>query len=270
VYESSHHSLFTFGSAQNSVGRFASKVKPEQVLRLQGEIKMSTINRAIPRYFLQIGIFVSFFAASLFLSAGRIDWVMGWVFIAIVAASQISIALILMVRNPELMGERDIRKGKGKRDLDRILSGVMTLFGPLSMCIVAGLNIRFGWSPQIPFALQIAGIVLAILGSILPPWAMVSNKFFYGVLRIAQEKGHTVCTSGPYQYVRHPGYLGAILFDLAIPLILNSVWALIPAVLTVYAIFARTALEDKSLQNGLDGYKDYTRQVRYRLLPAVW
>lgn len=229
---------------------------------------MSTINRAIPRYLLQIGIFVSFFAASLFLSAGRADWAMGWVFIAIVAASQISIALILMMRNPELMGERDIRKGK--RDLDRILSGVMTLFGPISMCIVAGLNIRLGWAPQIPFMLQIAGIVLAILGSILPPWAMASNKFFYGVLRIVQEKGHTVCASGPYQYVRHPGYLGAILFDLAIPLILNSVWALIPAVLTVCAIFVRTALEDKSLQNGLDGYKDYAQQVRYRLLPAVW
>jgi len=229
---------------------------------------MSNTNRAIPRYFLQIGIFVLFFAASLFFSAGRTDWAMGWGFIAIVAASQISIALILMMRNPELMGER--AESKGKRDLDRILAGVMTLFGPISMCIVAGLNIRFGWFPQIPFTLQITGIVLAVLGSMLTAWAMASNKFFYGVLRIAQEKGHTVCASGPYQYVRHPGYLGAILFDLATPLILNSVWALIPAVLTVYAIFVRTTLEDKSLQNGLDGYKDYAQQVRYRLLPAVW
>ena len=229
---------------------------------------MSNTNRAIPRYFLQISIFVLLFAASLFFSAGRTDWAMGWVFIAIVAVSQISIALILVMRNPELMGERT--DSKGPRDLDRILAGVMALFGPISMCIVAGLNIRFGWFPQIPFKLQITGIVLAVLGSILTAWAMASNKFFYGVLRIAQEKGHTVCASGPYQYVRHPGYLGAILFDLATPLILNSVWAFTPGLLTVFAICLRTALEDKALQNGLDGYKDYAQQVRYRLLPAVW
>ncbi len=229
---------------------------------------MSNTNRAIPRYFLQIGIFVLLFAASLFFSAGRTDWAMGWVFIAIVAASQLSIALILMMRNPELMGERT--ENKGKRDLDRILAGVMALFGPISMCIVAGLNMRFGWLPQISFALQITGIVLAVLGSMLTAWAMASNKFFYGVLRIAQEKGHTVCVSGPYQYVRHPGYLGAILFDLATPLILNSAWAFIPAILTVCAIVVRTSFEDRALQNRLGGYKNYAQQVRYRLLPAVW
>lgn len=193
---------------------------------------------------------------------------MGWVFIAIVAASQISIAIILMMRNPELMIERDIRKGK--RDLDRILTGVMTLFGPISICIVAGLNNRYGWLPQISFTYQIIGVALAILGSILPAWAMASNKFFYGVLRIEQEKNHSVCSSGAYQYVRHPGYLGAIIFDLATPLILNSVWAFIPAILTICAIVICTSLEDKALQNGLDGYKNYAQQVRYRLFPAVW
>lgn len=229
---------------------------------------MSNANRAIIRYFLQIGIFVFFFAASLFFSAGHTDWTMGWVFIAIVAASQISIAIILMMRNPELMIERDIRKGK--RDLDRILTGVMTLFGPISICIVAGLNNRYGWLPQISFTYQIIGVALAILGSILPAWAMASNKFFYGVLRIEQEKNHSVCSSGAYQYVRHPGYLGAIIFDLATPLILNSVWAFIPAILTICAIVIRTSLEDKALQNGLDGYKNYAQQVRYRLFPAVW
>ena len=193
---------------------------------------------------------------------------MGWVFIAIVAASQISIAIILMMRNPELMIERDVRKGK--RDLDRILTGVMTLFGPISICIVAGLNNRYGWLLQITFTYQIIGVALAILGSILPAWAMASNKFFYGVLRIEQEKNHSVCSSGAYQYVRHPGYLGAIIFDLATPLILNSVWAFIPAILTICAIVIRTSLEDKALQNGLDGYKNYAQQVRYCLFPAVW
>jgi len=229
---------------------------------------MLNTNRALARYFLQSGVFVLFFAASLFFSANRFDWAMGWVFIAIVAVSQISIAAILIMRNPELMGER--AESKGKRDLDRILAGIMALFGPISMCIVAGLNFHHGWLPKISLTLQMTGVLFAILGSILTAWAMASNKFFYGVLRIAQEKGHSVCANGPYQYVRHPGYLGAIFFDLATPLILNSVWAYIPAVLTVYAIFMRTSLEDKALQIGLDGYKNYAQQVRYRLLPAVW
>ena len=229
---------------------------------------MSDTNRTIPRYFLQIGILVLLYAASLFFSAGSTDWAMGWVFIAIVSASQISVALILLMRNPELMGERT--EIKGKRDLDKILAGVMALFGPISMCIVAGLNLRFGWLPQIPFPLQITGVVLAVLGSTLTAWAMASNKFFYGVLRSALDKGHTVCARGPYRYVRHPGYLGAILFDLATPLILNSMWAFIPAAVTVCAILVRTALEDKALQNRLGGYNEYAHQVRHRLLPAVW
>lgn len=229
---------------------------------------MTNANRAILKYLLQVSIFVLFFAASLFFSSGRPEWAMGWVFIAIVAVSQISVALILMISNPELMGER--AESRGKRDLDRILAGIMALFGPASMCIVAGLNMRFGWLLRIPLTLQIAGIVIAVLGSILTAWAMASNRFFYGVMRIANEKGHTACTSGPYHYVRHPGYLGAILFDLATPLMLNSVWALIPAVLTIYAIVVRTSLEDRALQNGLGGYKDYAQQIRYRLLPVVW
>ena len=229
---------------------------------------MPSANRAVARYLLQITIFVLLFAASLFFSAGTTAWAMGWVFIAIVSASQLSIALILIMRNPELMGER--AETKGKRDLDRILAGVMSLFGPISMCIVAGLDFRFGWLPPIPVALQMTGIVLAVLGSVLTAWAMASNKFFYGVLRIAQDKGHTVCASGPYRTVRHPGYLGAILFDLATPLILGSAWAFIPAALTVCAILVRTAREDKALQSGLGGYKEYAQQVRHRLLPAVW
>jgi protein-S-isoprenylcysteine O-methyltransferase Ste14 len=229
---------------------------------------MYNANRAISRYLLQISIFVLFLAASLFVSSGRLYWMMGWVFIAIFAATHICIALILMISNPELMGER--AEIKGKRGLDRILASIMALYGPASMCVVAGLNIRFGWLSQIPLGVQVTGIVIALLGSALTVWAMASNKFFYGILRVAQEKGHTLCASGPYRHIRHPGYLGIILGDLVTPLILNSMWALIPAVFTVCAIVIRTALEDRALQNGLGGYKDYARNVRYRLLPVVW
>jgi len=146
----------------------------------------------------------------------------------------------------------------------------MALFGPVSICIVAGLDVRFGWSPGIPPALLIAALAMAVLGPLLTTWAMASNRFFYGVLRIAKDRGHTVATNGPYRYVRHPGYFGIIAFDLAMPLILGSLWAFIPAAITVCLVFVRTALEDRALQDKLDGYKDYAQRVHYRLLPGVW
>jgi len=229
---------------------------------------MSSPGRAAAGYLVQISLFVTTFAVALFLSAGRRDWVMGWVFLAITAATHLCIALILWMSNRELMAERaDVR---GKRDLDRILSSIIAFYGPASICIVAGLNLRFGWLPEVPLWVQVAGILVALLGAALIIWAMATNRYFYGVLRVAQDKGHALCSSGPYRLVRHPGYLGMILGDLATPLILHSRWAFIPAVLTVGAFVARTRLEDRALQSGLAGYRDYARTVRYRLLPGVW
>ncbi|MBN1318372.1 MAG: isoprenylcysteine carboxylmethyltransferase family protein [Anaerolineales bacterium] len=177
------------------------------------------------------------------------------------------LAFVLNKRNPALLSQRS--ELGGKRDLDRVLAGVMALWGPLFIYVTAGLNMRFGWAPPIPIWLQAAGALLAILGSALTGWAMVANRFFYGVFRIG-EKGHTVCDAGPYRFVRHPGYLGAILFDLATPLMLDSAWALIPAALTAAAIVVRTGMEDRALLDKLDTYRDYARQVGYRLAPGIW
>ena len=225
-------------------------------------------NRGIINYFLQLLFFLTVFALCLFAAAGRLDWGMGWVFLGLNAVGQIVTALILWTCNPKLMGER--ASVKGKRDLDRILAGGMVLFGPAAICIVGGFDLRLGWQPEIHPALQIAGIAVAAAGAALTVWAMSANRFFYGVLRIAKEQGHAVCDTGPYRIIRHPGYMGAILFDLASPLILQSAWAFIPAAVTVIAIASRTAMEDKALQAGLDGYREYAMRVRSRLLPFVW
>jgi protein-S-isoprenylcysteine O-methyltransferase Ste14 len=228
---------------------------------------MSEIHRGMARYILQTAIFISFFGLCLFVSAGRLDWTAGWAFLAVNAAGQIVTALILTVKNPDLMAER---ASKGKRDLDRVLAGTMALFGPAAICIVGGLDFRNGWLPEIPPALPIAGVVIAAAGAALTVWAMAANRFFYGVFRIAREQGHTVCDSGPYRFLRHPGYMGAIVFDLAAPLVLQSAWAFIPAAVTVIAIAVRTAREDRALQAGLDGYREYAGRVSFRLLPGVW
>ena len=99
---------------------------------------------------------------------------------------------------------------------------------------------------------------------------MLSNPFFSGTVRIQEECGHTVASTGPYNYVRHPGYSGWNLANLATPVALGSLVGLVPAVLFLLNLIIRTAMEDQTLQDELDGYKAYSEQVRYRLIPWVW
>ena len=118
--------------------------------------------------------------------------------------------------------------------------------------------------------MELISLLVVALGYALWGWAMASNRYFSGLVRIQKERGHTVSTAGPYRLVRHPGYAGLILWTLATPLALGTLWAFVPAGLTVVAIVVRTALEDSTLRKELAGYDNYARQVRYRLLPGVW
>ena len=208
-------------------------------------------------------------AAILFVSAGRLDWVMGWVFAGLYAAFDIATALVLIPRSPELLIER-VRIHQGTKGWDKVLLRIAAGYLPMASWIVSGLNVRFGWSPRIPPRLQIAGLVVTALGFAVVVWAMASNAFFSVTVRIQEERGHTVATGGPYRYVRHPGYVGAILFQVATPILLGSLWALIPAGLSAPAYVVRTALEDRTLREELPGYAEYAQQTRYRLLPGVW
>ena len=207
-----------------------------------------------------------FLGAILFISAGRLDWPMAWVYTLV---SAVDACLLVMVVSPDLMKERAHPKADAKA-WDRVLAHLTGPLGSTAMLIVAGLNVRFGWPPQVPFAWQAAGLVVFMLGMGLMTWAMIVNNFFSLVVRIQKDRGHTVVSGGPYAYVRHPGYVGGILFQLATPVMLGTLWALIPAGLAACCILVRTALEDKTLQAELDGYKDYAARVRYRLLPGVW
>jgi protein-S-isoprenylcysteine O-methyltransferase Ste14 len=136
--------------------------------------------------------------------------------------------------------------------------------------IVAGLDIRHGWSPRVPPTLQVAALAVAAGGNLISIWATAVNKFYSRFVRIQKERGHVVVSDGPYRYVRHPGYLGQIIFSLASALALGSVWALIPSSLFAALLVVRTALEDRTLQDELEGYKEYTQRVRHRLIPYIW
>jgi protein-S-isoprenylcysteine O-methyltransferase Ste14 len=215
---------------------------------------------------LKIGIFVVVSVALFFLCAGRLNLLFAWIYIATVLAST---AITSLIMDPELIAERlEIKKDAKRWDiLPAILIGRV---GPLVILAVAGLDVRFAWSPHVPPTLQIMALAIAALGLFITDWAVVSNKFFSCVVRIQKDRGHTVVAAGPYLYVRHPGYAGAILHNIATPVILGSLWAIIPAGVVICITIIRTAFEDQTLQTELDGYKPYSKRVRYRLLPNIW
>lgn len=220
------------------------------------------------RLLLQLLVLVSILATGLFISLGTIDYLMAWIYLGIVTSNHGMAAVLLMRRNPELADERS--RLDGKRDVDRVLAGMMAVYGPLCICIVSGLNARLQWEPSVPLEFQVLALVVACSGSLLTLLAMTVNRYFYSVLRVMPEKGHTACNSGPYRLVRHPGYLGAVLFNVATPLMLGSAWALVPAVITIVVIMIRTQLEDIALQRGLNGYVRYIKKTGYRLFPGIW
>jgi protein-S-isoprenylcysteine O-methyltransferase Ste14 len=229
------------------------------------------VRRKIVSWIVQAALGLVGYSAILFLSAGRLDWVWGWVFLGLLAAVLISHVLILVPINPELLAER--ARGicqEGAKSWDKWVATFAAGMGTMPTWIVAALDVRFEWSASLPLALHIGGLIGSVLGWALFMWAMGANAFFSEAVRIQEERGHTVTTGGPYRYVRHPGYVGAILALLATPLLLGSLWAFIPVGLAAIGYVVRTALEDRTLQEELDGYKEYAQRVRYRLLPAVW
>jgi protein-S-isoprenylcysteine O-methyltransferase Ste14 len=200
----------------------------------------------------------------------RWDWWEAWVYAAIcILGFAVSRALAAR-RHPDLIAERArFLQHEDAKPWDRLLAPLVGLGGGL-VPLVAGLDARFGWSPAFSLPTKIVSLVIIVAGYALGAYALIENRFFSGMVRIQTERGHGVVSSGPYHWVRHPGYAGALLSYLATPLLLDSWWAFLPTVFLTVVLVIRTDLEDRALQAELDGYCDYARRVRYRLLPGVW
>jgi protein-S-isoprenylcysteine O-methyltransferase Ste14 len=229
------------------------------------------VRREIVKWIVQSALGLVGYGAVLFLSAGTLHWGWGWALLGVVAAFLAAHPLILIPKNPELLAERE--KGvldKGVKAWDKWITLLAAGVLPIASWIVAGLDHRFQWTGSITLAYHVGGLLATILGYALFLWAMAANAFFSEGVRIQAERGHAVATQGPYRFVRHPGYSGAILSQVATPLLLGSPWALIPALASAALYVVRTSLEDRTLIAELPGYWDYTRQTRYRLLPRVW
>ncbi len=216
----------------------------------------------------QVGISFLLEAAILFAAAGRLDWAWAWLFLGIYVVAVAVNASLMLRRSPEMVAERG--QAAITRNWDKVVSGVWAVAQYLLIPLVAGMDVRLLWSREVTLGWHIAGALLFAAGLALFSWAMITNAYFSTAVRIQSERGHTVCTSGPYRVVRHPGYAGTLLQAVGAPLLLGSWWALIPGLIAAGAMVARTLFEDRTLQAELPGYMDFVRKVHYRLIPGVW
>ena len=205
-----------------------------------------------------------------FISAGHIRIPRAWVFFGVTFVYLTASAVFLDRFNPELMEQRLKMKREGSKSWDEILMRVNNLMVLLIVPVVAGLDIgRFHWS-SLSVHYAVVGFVLYVLGSVLINWAMIVNPYFEPTVRIQKDRGHQVITTGPYKFVRHPGYLSGVLWTLSIPLIIGSLFAFIPAAVYALLTMIRTSLEDRTLLKELKGYSEYAKRVEYRLFPRIW
>jgi protein-S-isoprenylcysteine O-methyltransferase Ste14 len=204
------------------------------------------------------------------LISGRWNWWEAWVYALLSIFGFIISRLLAAKKNPDLIQERaktlDHADTKG---FDKILAPIAGFGGALLM-VTAGLDGLFHWTPAFNMVVKIVALVFILVGYTWSSYALIENRFFSGVVRIQKERGHEVVSSGPYAVVRHPGYAGALLLYLATPFFLDSWCTLVPAVFLVVVLVIRTGLEDRTLQEELPGYREYTKKVRYRLIPGLW
>ena len=208
--------------------------------------------------------------AVFFASAGRRDIPRAWLFFGAAFVYFVASTLALYRFNPELLIARLTLRREGSKTWDEILMRAANLMGMLLIPAVAGLDLgRYGWS-SLDIIYAVPGFVLFILGAVLITWAMIVNRYFESTVRIQEDRDHEVVSTGPYRFVRHPGYLSGILWMSSVPLILGSLYTLLPVMIYSVMMILRTHLEDRTLRDELPGYAEYAERVRFRLIPWVW
>jgi protein-S-isoprenylcysteine O-methyltransferase Ste14 len=233
------------------------------------ETPLSTpVQAGIRKRIVQVATFFLFFIAVLFLSAGSPTWLWGWVYVALYLVGIVINAIVLARTHSETVARRS--DAAGMKDWDKVVGGLWALAYFVATPLISGLDARWGWTGGAGLLVHLIGVVGFLLGFAIFSWAMVENTYFSTVVRVQEEAGQQVCTTGPYRVVRHPGYLGAVLQSLAGPLVLGSVWALIPGMVAALLMVVRTLLEDRTLHEELGGYAAYAEGVHYRLVPGIW
>jgi len=217
---------------------------------------------------LRVTVGVGLLLAVLFGPAGTLRWPQAWVFLAFYLSGVAWFYIWTKRRDPGLLKER-MSPQKNVKAWDKKILRIYTLF-LAALLIVAGLDaVRLRWS-HLSLGLNVLGFAGLVLTMLVAFWATKANTFASGVVRIQTDRGHRVCSTGPYAHVRHPMYIAVILMAASLPLALGSRYSLIPAAVIAGLFILRTILEDKTLKEELPGYREYTQKVRFRLIPGLW
>lgn len=224
------------------------------------------------RTIVQLFVFIVLVPFLPLLISWKWNWWEAWAYALIGVLGFVISRLLVNMRHPDLIAERaKMMQHEDTKPWDEILARLVGMGGAL-IPLAAGLDARYGWS-GLDFALlwKLFALALTLVGYAIGAWALMENRFFSGVVRIQKERDHHVVSSGPYAWVRHPGYAGAMLTYFVTPLLLDSPWTYLPVVLFSAVLVIRTSLEDRTLQEELPGYKEYaTHKTRFRLLPGIW
>ncbi len=216
-------------------------------------------------------ILIPLMLAVLLISAGSWTWWEAWAYSISGTLVLVGSRLYIIFKQPDLALERSrAHELPDVEGWDKVLMPLTALVGPFVTWIIAGLDHRMGWSPDLPNWIQIMALIVIQVGSLLGSGAMAVNRFFSSQVRIQADRGHAVVQEGPYRFVRHPAYAGGLLSWLATPVFFSSCWVVMPTVLVLCASLIRTALEDQLLQDQLPGYREYAERVKYRLIPGIW
>lgn len=220
------------------------------------------------KYFFKSLLGISLFLIFMFISAGKINYTQGLIYFFINILGLV-LNIITIPDNDDLIKERQ-QTGDNIKDWDKKILGLSALFTIISY-IVAGLDSgRFHWSPEINIKYSIFGAFIVLIGQIIFLVAKSQNNFFSSVARIQTERNHSVCNNGLYKVVRHPGYIGMIISWVGFPIVMTSIYSLIPVIISIILIVLRTNLEDKMLEEELVGYDDYKQKTKYRLVPYIF
>jgi protein-S-isoprenylcysteine O-methyltransferase Ste14 len=228
----------------------------------------SNLSKSIITRLIQVSFYLLLQALILFAASGNLAWIWAWIYLGVGAFSTAVNATFLFSRSPETIAERG-HPERGEK-WDKRISLLWGIVQFIVLPLFAGLDARFRWSAGLDSWLHALGALLYAIGLALFGWAMISNAFFSTTVRIQKDRGHQVCRTGPYRYVRHPGYAGTVFQSLGIPVLLGSAWGLIIGFLAVLLIVIRTRLEDRLLGAELQGYSEYALETRFRLIPGVW
>lgn len=215
-------------------------------------------------------VWYGFMALIIFGAAGTINYTGGWLYLGAMAAISVVFGAYVVRVDPGLLRERlkpPIQKDQPLADKLVIIPILLLVFA--AMGFMAADAARWRWSAMPPSA-QWAGCGVLLAAFLFMSWTMRVNSFAAPVVKIQKDRGQTVITTGPYAVVRHPMYLGALFYFAGTSLVLGSWWGLATIPLFILLLSIRIGIEEKTLRAGLEGYDDYGRRVRWRLIPFIW